>query len=126
MSAGCSRSRMPASPKAVEPVRIMQFYASPTIVPRGEKTLLCYGVENAKAVWLAPPNTQQWAALTRCVQMEPTANTTYTLTAEGSDGTRVARDLAVQVGAARPKIVNVNISAVRVKRGDVVNICYTV
>ena len=126
MPAGCSRSQKPAPPKAVEAVRITQFYASPAMVARGDKTLVCYGVENAKAVWLSPPKTEQWAALTRCVQVEPTGNTTYTLTAEGADAQQVSRDLTVQVSAVRAKIVNVQISAVRVKAGDVVNICYTV
>jgi hypothetical protein len=125
MPAGCSRSPKPA-PKAVEAVRITQFYASPSIVARGEKGLVCYGVENAKAVWLAPPKTEQWAALTRCVEVAPAGNTTYTLTAEGADGKTVTRDVAVQVGRARPKIVNVQVSALQVKAGQLVNICYTV
>lgn len=126
MPVGCSRSQKPAAPKAVEAVRITQLYAAPGIVARGEKGLVCYGVENAKAVWLAPPKTEQWAALTRCVEVAPAENTTYTLTAQGTDGKTVTRDVAVQVGAARPRIVNVQVSALQVKAGDLVNICYTV
>ena len=125
MPAGCSRSQKPA-PKAVEAVRITQFYASPALVARGDKALVCYGVENAKTVWLAPPKTEQWAALTRCVEVAPTENTTYTLTAEGADGKQVTREVAVQIGAARPRIVNVQVSSLRVKAGELVNICYTV
>jgi len=123
----CSCSRPAATvPEPAKTARITQFYVREPVLPKGEKTMLCYGVENAKAVWLAPPKTEQWAALTRCVQVEPAGNTTYTLTAEGADAQQVSRDLTVQVGAARAKIVNVQISAVRVKAGDVVNICYTV
>jgi hypothetical protein len=61
--AGCSSAEKPAAPppaktaeaRAPDPVRITQFYATaPTVHPR-EKALLCYGVEDARAVWLSPP-----------------------------------------------------------------------
>ena len=56
----------------------------------------------------------------------PAADTTYKLTAEGDDGQLVTRELKVTVGAARAKIVNVNVSALQVKPGDLVSVCYTV
>jgi hypothetical protein len=60
------------------------------------------------------------------VEVSPVADTTYKLTAEGVGFPPVTRELKVTVGAARPKIVNVNVSALRVAPGDLVSVCYTV
>lgn len=126
--AACSR-QAPAPPeKTVPAVKITQFYASPPEVPRGEKGLLCYGVENAKTVTLSPPRRELSAALSRCVDIEPTATTTYTLTAEG-DGGSVKQDVTVTIGAAKPataKILEVRVTALEIKKGEAVGICYRV
>ncbi len=66
------------------------------------------------------------AAVARCVEINPGARTTYTLIVEGAGGKRVSREITVGIGAAKARIVNVNISAVDVKAGDTVSICYTV
>jgi hypothetical protein len=124
----CSQSPAPPPPKTAPPVRITQFYASPAEVPRGEKGLLCYGVENAKTVTLSPPPRELSAALSRCVDVEPTATTTYTLTAAGEGGS-VKQDVTVTIGAAKPaaaKILEVRVSALEVKRGEAVSVCYRV
>ena len=109
-----------------EGARITQFYTTSAQVARGEKALVCYGVENAKTVWMEPPRQELSAALSRCVEVFPTADTTYKLTAEGPDGKHVTRELKVAVGAPRAKIVNVNVSALEVKAGELVSVCYTV
>ena len=77
---------------------------------RGEKGLVCYGVENAKTVWLSPPRRELSAALSRCVDVEPAETTTYTLTAEG-DGGSVKQDVTVTLGAAKAKIIEVRVSS---------------
>jgi hypothetical protein len=90
--------------------------------------LLCYGVENAKAVTLTPPRRELSAALSRCVDVEPETTTTYTLTVEGEGGP-VKQDVTVTVGAARPtpaKILEVRVTALEIKRGEPVSICYRV
>jgi len=112
----------PASP------RITQFYIHTTSaqVGRGETALVCYGVENATAVWLEPPRHELSAALARCVEVSPTANTTYKLTAQGADGKAVTQELKVKVGAPHAHLVNVNVSALEVKAGELVSLCYTV
>ena len=104
--------------------KITQLYATVPQLPRGENSLLCYGVENTRAVWLSPPRQELSAALSRCVEVSPEADTTYTLTAEGIDGTQVTRDLKIAVGAGRAKIGNVTVSALEVKPGDLVSICW--
>jgi hypothetical protein len=130
---GCSspekRAVVPAAPSAAAPpegARITQFYTTLAQVPRGEKALLCYGVENATAVWLEPPRQSLSAALARCVEISPTVDTTYKLTAEAADGKAVTQELKVAAGGARTRIVNVTVSALAVKAGDLVSVCYTV
>jgi hypothetical protein len=126
--AGCSRPEPPpkTTPKVAETVKITQFYTSTPTVARGEKGLVCYGVENAKSVWLSPPRQELSAALSRCVDVTPDATTTYTLTAEGADGQRSTKDVNITVGAARARIVEVKVSALEVGRGMPVSICYRV
>ena len=130
--AGCSspkNSDAAASREAgasTDEARITQFYATAPRVARGEKTLLCYGVENAAAVWLDPGHKELSAALSRCIEVSPAEDTTYVLSAQSPGGKPVTRELKIATGAARVRIVNVNISALEVKPGDLVSVCYTV
>src|SRR4051812_41242586 len=86
----CSPSRTAVqnstAKQAPDPVKITQFYATAPTLPRGEKELICYGVESATAVTLMPPRQELSASPARCVEVNPTADTTYTLTAEGAGG----------------------------------------
>ena len=124
--AGCSRpAAAPPAKETAPAVRITQFYATLPKLARGEKELLCYGVENAKNVWLSPPKRELSAALSRCIDVDPAETTTYTLTAEGPGGT-VSQDVTVTLGAAKAKIIEVRISALDVKAGQPISICYKV
>jgi hypothetical protein len=126
---GCASPETKAgspAPPPDEAARITQLYSTSAQVARGEKALVCYGVENARTVWMEPPRQELSAALSRCVEVFPTADTTYKLTAEGPDGKQVTRELKVAVGAPRARIVNVNVSALEVKAGELVSVCYTV
>ena len=61
---------------------ILDFYASPTLISRGNSASLCYSVSNAKSVALDPPsNVTLWPSYERCVSVSPSRTTTYTLTA---------------------------------------------
>ena len=95
-------------------------------MPRGESALLCYGVENAATVWLEPPRQELSAALARCVEVSPTRDTTYRLTAEGPDGDAVMRELRLSVGAARVHLVNVTMTSLDARPGETVGLCYEV
>jgi hypothetical protein len=125
LTPACSRAPQPA-PKPTESVRITQFYTTTPQLPRGEKGLICYGVENAKSVWLSPPRRELSAAMARCVEVEPSETTTYTLTAEDGAGKQATQDLTVTLGAAVAKIIEVQVSSVDIKTGDPVSICYKV
>jgi hypothetical protein len=126
---GCSSPEKRAVVPAAAPpegARITQFYTTKAQVARGETALVCYGVENATAVWLEPPRRPLSVALARCLEVSPVADTTYKLTVEGADGKAVTRELKVALGAARARIVTVTVSALSVKAGDLVSVCYTV
>src|SRR5215831_3714315 len=123
---GVPEKKAVAPAAATEGARITQLYTTSAQVARGERALVCYGVENATSVWMEPPRQELSAALSRCVEIFPTADTTYKVTAEGPDGKAVTRELKVTVGALRAKIVNVNVSALEVKAGELVSVCYTV
>src|SRR6478672_11849430 len=82
---GCAGPEKPVAQAPPEPV-ITQLYAPEPTLAAGETGKICYGVENAKAVWLSPPMQELSAALARCVEVNPVAKTTYTLTVEGAGG----------------------------------------
>jgi hypothetical protein len=134
---GCGGPEKPAAVSKTkvappEPVKITQFYTSTPHVPRGEKGLVCYGVENAKMVWISPPKQELNPSFSRCIEVEPSGKVTYTLTAEGADGKTETKEATVEgegpapPSATRVHIVNVNISAAEVHPGDAVSICYKV
>lgn len=98
---GESTPKKAASPKS-EPVKIVQFYASAATVPRGEQALLCYGVENARAVRINPPVESLHPAVNRCISVTPSRTTTYTLTAEAEDGSTATKSVTLEVGKGLP------------------------
>jgi|SRR5882672_385688 len=75
---------------------IQSFYGNPTI-KRGQTGQLCYGVANAKKVTLEPQSSPVWPSYSRCVDINPTKTTTYTLTAADAAGHTVSRTFTVKV-----------------------------
>lgn len=77
---------------------ILQFYATPGVVRRGETSQLCYGVSNAKTVKLEPrASSGVWPSLNRCVEVAPAKDTTYTLTIEDGKGNTKTGTVEVKV-----------------------------
>jgi hypothetical protein len=96
------------APKAARPVdnplakygsgvKILQFYADTGEIGRGGRALLCYGVVNARAVRLDPPEETIGPSLSRCFYVSPKHSTRYTLTAEGADGKPVSESVEIAV-----------------------------
>jgi len=79
-------------------LKILAFYASPDILRRGEHTLLCYGVNDAKTVRLEPSVEEVWPSFTRCIQVSPRKDTEYKLTAEDAAGHSVSQSVTIRVG----------------------------
>jgi hypothetical protein len=78
-------------------LEIQSFYASPGMVRRGETAQLCYGVANAKKVTLEPWVGPVWPSYSRCLDVSPTKETTYTLTVEDGQGNSKSATLTIRV-----------------------------
>jgi hypothetical protein len=77
---------------------ILDFYASPGTIHRGQSSKLCYGVSNAKTVTLEPQPHPVWPSVANCVDVSPKKTTTYTLTIMDEAGHSKSQtlDLAVR------------------------------
>lgn len=107
-------------------VRITQFYATAGEITDVEHDTICYGVENAKAVRLAPPVESLSPALTRCFPVEPRQDTPYQLIAEGQDGSQATASFEVHVKPAPPAILFMAVSSREIVTGDALTLCYGV
>lgn len=76
---------------------IQSFYASAGEIHRGETLQLCYGVANAKTVKLEPQDNPVWPSYSRCVEVAPGKDTTYTLTVQDAAGNTKTQSLDVKV-----------------------------
>jgi hypothetical protein len=76
---------------------IQAFYAYPAAIHRGDKAQLCYGVANAKTVKLEPQSSPVWPSYSRCVEVSPTKDTTFTLTIEDGAGNTKSQTAEVKV-----------------------------
>jgi hypothetical protein len=56
-------------------VKILQFYASESSATQGSKSLICYGVLNAKSVRIEPLRDVVSPSLNRCVEIAPIKDT---------------------------------------------------
>jgi predicted phage tail protein len=134
----CSAPEVKKAETAVAPAAITQFYVSPATIAKGDRALLCYGVEGAVAVRLDPPVDEITPSLARCLEVTPTATSTYTLFASNRAGVAVSK--AVQV-IVDPKMRRANARVAtgsgglilfftapqnKVKKGAPVTLCYGV
>jgi hypothetical protein len=78
-------------------LKITQFYASKPEIARGESTLVCYGVENARSVRIEPPIERLIPLPVKCFPYAPKRTTTLKLTAEGEKGGEASASLTVSV-----------------------------
>jgi hypothetical protein len=101
-------------PNDADGVKILQFYPRDSVLTEGSKTVLCYGVSNARSVRIDPPVEGAGPALSRCVEVRPKRETLYTLIAEGSDGRTVSQSVSVRIAsdpAILPKITSFRIAS---------------
>jgi len=112
--------------KAVEHVKITQFYAAQPMLPKGVRGSLCYGVEHASKLEIAPPVDDVWPSPVRCIEIAPKQKTIYTLTAYGEDGSKDTKTAEVTVGAAPPRLYDLSVNSTQVHPGDQVTVCFKV
>ena len=65
-------------------------------------------------------------SISRCFSVSPRQTTTYTLTAEGKDGSTATSSFAIEVIPAPPKIEMLAVSSKSIRRGEPFEMCYTV
>ncbi|MEP7364522.1 MAG: hypothetical protein ABI972_14800 [Acidobacteriota bacterium] len=78
-------------------LKVLNFLASPGVIRRGQKTLLCYGVLNAKSVRIEPHVDDLKPSLSRCLEVRPQHTTEYKLEASGKGGKVVRASLVIEV-----------------------------
>lgn len=78
-------------------LKVLMFYANPPVVRRGSATLLCYGVTNATKVRIEPQVEGVGPTLSRCVEIKPAQDTSYTLIAEDDSGGQAKSFVDVKV-----------------------------
>jgi hypothetical protein len=118
---GSARRPAPSGPAAL---RITQFYPAETKVGAGDKTMLCYGVENAAKVRLSPAIEDLWPAVSRCFEVVPPHTTRYVLTAEDAAGQTISQAATIEVGPAKPKLLDVSINKLEASPGELITLCF--
>jgi hypothetical protein len=78
-------------------IKLLNFSISPILLKRGETAHLCYGVSNAVSVTISPHVEDTKPSYNHCLDIEPRATTTYTLTAKDQAGHSQTGSLTVTV-----------------------------
>lgn len=78
-------------------LKILNFYASPGAIRRGEHANICYGVYGAKSVRIEPPVEELHPAAAHCLQVSPFRSTEYKLVAEDGLGHTATQRFVLQV-----------------------------
>ena len=123
-----SDRRPPAGASLATPgsVKILQFYVSVGALVKGEKAMLCYGVENARSVKIAPLEESVSPSPNRCLEVVPQHTTHYTIMAEGFDGKVATQSVTLPVNAAPPPPPRILQFAGSKQGGRMVKLCYQV
>jgi hypothetical protein len=122
-------SGVPDIPKEYLPegagVKIVSFYSATGEISRGDAATICYSVVNAKSVRVEPPVEDLKPSISRCFPASPEQTTSYTLYADGRDGSSATATFAIQVNPPPPRIEMLTISAKEIKRGQPFDMCYS-
>ena len=78
-------------------LKILNFYASPDAIRRGEHASICYGVYGAKSVRIEPPVKELYPAISYCLQVSPSRSAEYKLVAEDGSNHTATQSLALRV-----------------------------
>lgn len=113
--------------------KILEFAVNRQRITRGESVSLCFRVENADSIGIEPSVARNRAVSGSgpvCVDHQPGATTTYSLTAFNDAGLKSpSRRETVTVDEPKPKharILFFNSSASQIRRGQRVRLCYGV
>jgi hypothetical protein len=99
-------------------VKILQFYARDGNIVEGTKSVICYGVLNARTVRIDPAVEGVGPSLNRCVEVSAEKETLYTLTAEGADGRSVSESFVLGVRPDQETLPKITQYAIAKKERD--------
>jgi hypothetical protein len=102
LAAALSCSSTEAPKKAGDPPKIINFYATPPTIAKGEDAMLCYGTESVTGVKIDPAVESLKPALSRCFQVKPETTTEYTLTVTGPGGEASQKATVTVSGVKKP------------------------
>ena len=77
--------------------KIINFYAAPQTIRRGNQTRICFGVYGAKRVRIEPAIEDLHPAMSYCLQVAPRKDTAYRLIAEDGAGHTATASLVIRV-----------------------------
>lgn len=118
------RTPPPAGAHLYDGLELVHFYATPGEIRQGEKSIMCYGVRNAKAVRLTPAVYEVKPSFNRCFDVRPTQDTEYTFEAEDAAGKVVRAHLRITVKPPLPEILLWATSETNLRRGEKFTLCY--
>ncbi len=78
-------------------VKILNFYARDGNMTEGDRTVLCYGVYNAKSVRIEPWVGEVTPSIARCLAVAPEQDTRFTIAAVGEDGSAASETFVLPV-----------------------------
>ena len=78
-------------------LKILDFYATPGAIVRGQHATICYGVNAAERVRIDPPVEELHPAVSHCLDVAPSEDTDYKLTAEDKAGHSATASLSIHV-----------------------------
>lgn len=78
-------------------LKILDFYATPGAIRRGQRATICYGVNAADHVRIDPPVEELHPAVSHCLQVAPLRDTDYKLVAEDRAGHTATESLSIKV-----------------------------
>jgi len=99
-------------------VKILQFYARDASIVEGTKSVICYGVLNAKSVRIEPAVDGVGPSLNRCVEVAAEKQTRFTLTAEGAAGQVISESFVLGVRPDQETLPRITRFAITKKERD--------
>ena len=96
-TAEAARDRRTLEALGGDKLKILSFYAAPSMIHAGESTLICFGVNAAKSVRIEPPVEELHPTLSRCFRVSPRHDTDYKLIAEDAGGHTLTESLQIRV-----------------------------
>jgi OmpA family/K319L-like, PKD domain len=99
-----------------QPLRVVEFSATPNQITAGQQSILRWNVPGAQSVSISPGVGKVNPAGSATVM--PLMTTTYTLTATGAAGETVTATATVSVGASMPSIVRFEATPTNITQGE--------